>query len=79
MQKPQIEVRYSCVACGVQRATVAVPARGEEDVVVWVKDVMAPAIGEDHAARSPFCSSRTMSEVLIPITGAEKVGGPVVN
>lgn len=77
-----IQVKYSCVGCGVHRVTVTVPARTQEEVVEWVEKVMAQAISNDHSQRSPHCASRTMSEVMIPIGDkdggeAAQIGGPV--
>jgi DNA-directed RNA polymerase subunit RPC12/RpoP len=74
-----ISVMYSCAACGIDKVSVAVPARQQEDVKYWVEKVMAQAISDDHSVRSPHCASRTMSKVMIPITGADKVGGVPVN
>ena len=73
-----IDVKYSCAACGIHRIVVQVPARQAEGVIDWVEKTMAQAISDDHTQRSPHCPSRTMSEVMIPMTGAEKVGGPAV-
>lgn len=67
--------------CGLHRVIAEVPARetATMDVVVWTEQVLGAAVGADHAARSPHCTARTMSEVMIPIDGAQHVGGPVVN
>lgn len=73
-----IVCKYSCALCGLRRAQVRVPARGEESILDWVNKVAAVAISQDHAQRSPNCPSREMSELMIPISGAEKVGGPSV-
>jgi len=73
--RQMIRVKYSCASCGVHRTSVEVPARENEDVAQWVQSVMAVSIGVDHAARSPRCKSRTISEVMIPTTGADKIGG----
>ena len=73
-----IDVKYSCAACGIHRISVKVQARQFENVIDWVEKTMAQAISDDHSQRSPHCISRTMSEVMIPMTGAEKVGGPAV-
>ena len=74
-----ITVKYSCNGCGLHRVECPVPARTVEDVVFWTEQILGRAVGEDHANRSPFCTSRTMSEVMVPISGAEKIGGSVVN
>ena len=74
-----IKIQYSCVMCGIKRQVVEVPARTAEDVVVWMKQIMTPALVRDHEARSPFCHPKTLSEVLIPIEGASQVGGAAEN
>lgn len=74
-----IGVRYSCAHCGLNRVTAQVPARVDEDVRVWFKKVMGRAIKNDHAARSPHCRSNHVTDVMIPMTGASKVGGPSEN
>lgn len=71
-----ITVMYSCSGCGLIKAKCEVPARTTEDVVVWTRDILGGAVGSDHHKRSPSCTSDTMSEVWIPITGSDKVGGP---
>lgn len=70
-----IEVLYSCRVCGLMRVPVQVPARGEEDVVAWVEKVLTPALVADHKRRSFLCRPDTLSDVMIPVTGADKVGG----
>lgn len=80
MNRPQIEVIYSCFACSVIEQKVMVPARGpEDDVVHWVKNILGHAIDLDHSTRSPHCRAETMDHVKIPITGADKIGGAPVN
>ncbi len=70
-----ITVKYSCSQCGINRQPVEVPARTSEDVV-WTEQVMAPALSRDHDERSPGCVITKLSEVLVPMTGASKIGGP---
>lgn len=74
-----IECKYSCAGCGLYRVTCSVPARTTEDVKVWLEQIAARAVSEDHAQRSPFCASRVMSEFMIPTTGADRIGGPAIN
>ena len=73
-----IKVKYSCALCGIRRREVDVPARGTEDVVAWLRDVATPALIRDHQRTSPHCQPTSLSEVMIPVSGTEKVGGPVV-
>jgi hypothetical protein len=73
-----ITIKYSCVSCGIDNIAVEVACRQTEDVVVWVERVMALAISDDHFKRSPHCTSRSMSKVMIPVTGVDKIGGPII-
>lgn len=74
-----IQVLYSCAACGLQRVPVDVPARVEtEDVLHWVEQTLGMAMKADHTRRSPACRAAGVQDVMIPMTGAEKIGGPVV-
>lgn len=72
-----IEVFYSCPDCGLHRVRCEVPARGEEDVIVWM-NVTIVHIGADHRRRSPDCHPTELHDVMIPMTGANKIGGPAV-
>jgi hypothetical protein len=74
-----IIVKYSCAACGLHRIPCEVPVRREEDVVEWTEKIMAVALAMDHGIRSPHCRPKAFTEVMIPITGTDKVGGAVVN
>jgi hypothetical protein len=73
-----IKVRYTCNACGISKREVEVLARTDEDVIVWVEQIMGRAIGCDHAAQSPFCKSTKMTSVEIPVNGVDRVGGAVL-
>lgn len=73
-----ITVLYSCSCCGAYKRPVQVQARTTEDVAVWVEQIMGQAIADDHVRNSPHCRSRKMDQVFIPMTGANKVGGPAV-
>lgn len=74
----KVTVLYSCHCCGIRRQEVDVPARGEEDVLVWMK-TMGEHLSRDHHMRSPHCRPETLSDVMIPIAGTSKVGGPAEN
>jgi len=52
-------------------------ARGDEDVVKWL-DQTAAYVALDHRRRSPNCIARKMSNLKIPLTGADRVGGPPI-
>jgi hypothetical protein len=68
-------VCYSCRLCGLERVRVEVPARGEEPIATWLPATVR-RLCADHDRRSPACHPTTLSEVLIPMTGAARVGGP---
>lgn len=74
-----IIVKYSCNFCGLQKVECLVPARTTEDVKNWVEDVMILTLMVDHKKRSPNCKADRFADVMIPITGVAKIGGPVVN
>jgi hypothetical protein len=74
-----ITVKYSCSSCGLKDVDLQVNARGPEDVIVWMEKVLTPALGNDHFQRSPFCQVTSLTQVMIPITGVDKIGGPAVN
>jgi len=74
-----IECKYSCFQCGVYRQSVIVPARGTEDVKVWL-DQAAYIMSRDHDKRSPGCRITKLDEVMIPMPDAtSKVGGVPTN
>ena len=70
-----IRALYSCEGCGLRDVGVDVPARGDEDVAEWMRGTVK-RLSADHRRRSPTCTARAMQEVKIPITGADRVGGP---
>ncbi len=72
-----ITVLYSCAGCGLTKTDLRVPARTEEDVVAWIEG-LRPRIAEDHHKRSPHCGSE-LCDLMIPITGADHVGGAPVH
>ncbi len=71
-----ITVKYSCYQCGLRDAELSVPAREDEDVVVWMERMVGQNIKTDHARRSPHCRATSVQNLMIPITGAQKIGGP---
>lgn len=71
------EVKYSCKPCGLHRVVLPVEARQDEPIVEWM-NALTVAVYEDHHRRSPDCKAETISEVLIPMTGRAKLGGPVL-
>lgn len=69
-----ITIRYSCRPCNLVKVALDVPARGEEAVTDWVRDVLE-LVGRDHRRRSARCTSPTC-DLLIPLpVGSMKIGG----
>ena len=73
-----ITCKYSCPLCGLKRVAIDVPARGIEAITVWM-DATVRRIAADHRRRSPHCNATEMKELLIPMTGTQRVGGPSVS
>lgn len=72
-----LTVRYSCHACGIEKAEVPVRYRSSsEEVLDWMLQVLTPALLADHDSRSPHCRPEGLDDVMIPITGAQYIGGP---
>lgn len=73
-----VRLMYSCPPCGLKRVGCEVPARqAGEDVLAWLGMVMT-AISADHRRRSPACGSDRVFDLMIPMTGTDRIGGPVV-
>ena len=73
-----IVVQYSCDLCGLKRVPVVVPARLHEEVMVWM-DMVIRHVSADHALKRPNCHPEKLTDLLIPLTGVTKVGGPPVS
>ena len=74
----KIQCFYSCGLCGLVKVPVMITARGPEDVLAWMK-AAGYELAADHHARSPRCQGKSLQNVMIPIDGAEKIGGAPVN
>lgn len=73
-----IGVLYSCRTCGLKDVTVQVRAREDnEEVVAWM-EACGKVLGADHFLRNPHCRTESLSDIKIPITGADRVGGAPV-
>lgn len=70
-----IRVLYSCQMCALKDAAVDVPARGDEDVKVWM-DATVLAVWRDHWKRSPRCRPNVLTEMKIPVSHTDRIGGP---
>lgn len=71
-----ISCKYSCVLCGLRNVAVAVKAREEEQVTEWMDRTCVPTIMADHHQRSPQCYPESLTNIMIPVTGADRIGGP---
>lgn len=73
-----ITVLYSCAQCGANNRQVEVPARTTENLMDWMHN-LGIALSKDHDKNSPGCHVRSLTEVKIPATGVDRVGGAPVN
>ena len=73
-----ITVLYSCSQCGAVERPVEVKARTTEDVVDWMKS-LSYVLSRHHDKHSPGCHVTTLTEVKIPATGIDRIGGAPVN
>ena len=75
-----ITCKYSCKECGLHRVEVQVPARPKGmEIIHWLHKICGNTIAADHAMRSPACHADTMTDLMIPISGADVIGGPSIN
>lgn len=66
---------YSCAICGLDDVGCDVAERGPaEDVAHWMRAVAIVALSRDHQRRSPRCTATNFAKVMIPLTGAARVG-----
>jgi hypothetical protein len=74
-----ITCKYSCALCGLKRVAVEIPMRASDETAVhWMEQLVIPNLVADHEQRSPACHPETLSELLIPMAGADYIGGPPV-
>lgn len=73
-QEAITRVKWTCKACGVRRRVLAVRARTDEDVTVWVRQTV-DAVGQAHRQASPACTSKILDELLIQTDGTDRIGG----
>ena len=74
----KINIKYSCLKCSLKNIVLEVPARGGEDVVTWMKNAVGSNIKKDHTLRSPECPTDSAQEVMIPMMGTDRIGGPTI-
>lgn len=72
-----ITVFYTCQDCGLQHVICVVPARQDDDVRVWM-DRTVRLVAADHRRRSPRCQAQSLTELRIPMTGTDRIGGVAV-
>lgn len=74
----QITIYYSCPECDVTRRALRVPTRGDDEPLkVWM-EVTSRHMQADHHRQSPNCQPTFFTDIMIPMTGADKVGGAPV-
>ena len=73
-----ITVKYSCAKCGIEDRDVIVPDRQPgQDVVVYMQQVVAACIQEDHLREFPNCTATSITNLKIPIKqGSRGIGIP---
>jgi hypothetical protein len=76
LSRTTITVYYSCNQCGLRRVPCDVPARGQEDVVVWLRSIVGWEIKVDHLRRSPTCKATEVQDLMVPMVGRKRVGDP---
>ncbi len=73
-----ITCKYSCHLCGLKKIEINVKAREAEDLMEWMA-ILGAVLSADHNTRSPHCHPEKLADVMIPIAGANKVGGPMLS
>lgn len=75
-----IKIVYTCRQCGLELVACDVRERkADEDVAVWLREIVTPALRDDHDKRSPVCMASKISELRIPIMGVSYVGQAVTH
>ena len=79
MWKDKLVVEYSCSLCGIVRAKVAMAYRDENQPInVFMETCVIVAIARDHHIRSPQCQAKEITEIWIPTSGVQWIGGPPI-
>lgn len=70
-----IEILIKC-KCMIREVRIDVPNRRQnEDVTMWMQNVVIPEVSRAHQYLSPFCKSKTMEYIKIQIgDNAEGIG-----
>lgn len=62
------KIMYTCVTCGRFNRPVDVRLpTAAEDIVVWLRLLVIPAISADHRKVSPNCIAQAMDRVALPL------------
>lgn len=68
-------VLYSCAGCGLKNTRCEVRTRRpDEDIIAWMEDAVTFTLSVNHRLHSPECRATSMTEVMIPIDGVERIG-----
>jgi len=71
-----IEVAFKCACMPAEQTLFVRPRKENEDVVVWMREVVQTSIGEIHQRISSLCNRAEMEYAKIAIDpGAEMIGG----
>jgi len=74
-----LTIFYTCDSCGINERPINVKAREkDENIVRWIEQVTI-CISNDHSRVSPDCRAERMTNVKIPISGADQIGGVINN
>lgn len=72
-----LTIFYSCDECELEKISLEVKAREQEDVKTWL-DATVRMVAQDHLRRSPLCRAKKLKSIMIPVTGTNVIGGPTV-
>lgn len=73
-----LTVFYSCHDCKLVKVPVQVPERENEDIKTWM-DALLHLLAQHHRRVSPYCFPKHLHDLMIPVTGADKIGRPAVH
>ena len=66
VDKPTLEVLYTCHKCGIKDRIVNVSERGSEDLPEWIRYVQE-LLSRDHDEISPHCKITVFANCKIPL------------
>jgi len=67
-----IRVRYSCKGCGLEKVSVEVPARVDEDIITWIEQT-GLYVAHSHRQQSPHCPSN-VCDLMVPLHDNQPIG-----